>query len=36
VWPTPGSLLGDKTKMVVAILSGGNVAPETLAGLEME
>ena len=36
LWPTPGSLLGDKTKMVVAILSGGNVAPETLAGLEME
>ena len=28
-----GGILGDKTKKVVAILSGGNVAPETLAGL---
>jgi threonine dehydratase len=33
LWPTPGSPLADKTKKVVAILSGGNVAPETLAGL---
>jgi threonine dehydratase len=28
-----GAILADKTKKVVAILSGGNVAPETLAGL---
>jgi threonine dehydratase len=34
LWPTRGSLLADTTKRVVAILSGGNVAPETLAELE--
>ena len=28
-----GTILADKSKKVVAILSGGNVAPETLAGL---
>ena len=31
--PKPGGVLADKTKRVVAILSGGNVAPETLAAL---
>jgi threonine dehydratase len=31
---TPGSVLGDTGVRVVAILSGGNVAPETLAALE--
>ena len=35
LWPSDGSLLADKSKTVVAILSGGNVAPETLAGLAM-
>jgi threonine dehydratase len=35
LWPTKDSLLADKSKTVVAILSGGNVAPETLAGLEL-
>jgi threonine dehydratase len=34
LWPKPGSLLADTTKRVVAILSGGNVGPETLAELE--
>ena len=33
LWPTTDSLLADKSKTVVAILSGGNVAPETLASL---
>jgi threonine dehydratase len=33
LWPSPGSLLADRTATVVAILSGGNVAPETLAAL---
>ncbi len=33
LWPGEGSPLADKTKKVVAILSGGNVAPETLAAL---
>ena len=33
LWPTEGSLLADTSATVVAILSGGNVAPETLAGL---
>ena len=33
LWPTPGSPLEDKSKKVVAILSGGNVSPETLAQL---
>jgi threonine dehydratase len=30
----PGTLLGDTSKRLVAILSGGNVAPETLAALD--
>jgi threonine dehydratase len=34
LWPAKGSPLEDKTATVVAILSGGNVAPETLAALE--
>jgi threonine dehydratase len=34
LWPKPGSLLADTTLRAVAILSGGNVAPETLAQLE--
>jgi threonine dehydratase len=34
LWPKPGSLLADRTKRAVAILSGGNVGPETLAQLE--
>ena len=34
LWPTTGSPLEDTSKKVVAILSGGNVSPETLAGLE--
>ena len=34
LWPSPGSLLGDRSAVVVAILSGGNVAPATLAELE--
>ena len=29
----PGSVLADPSKKVVAILSGGNVAPQTLADL---
>ena len=29
LWPSPGSLLADRSAVVVAILSGGNVAPET-------
>jgi len=33
LWPGADSPLADRTKKVVAILSGGNVAPETLAGL---
>jgi threonine dehydratase len=33
LWPSAGSPLADRTKKVVAILSGGNVAPETLAAL---
>ena len=33
LWPSQGSLLADKTATIVAILSGGNVAPETLAAL---
>jgi threonine dehydratase len=31
---TPGTILGDARARVVAILSGGNVAPETLARLD--
>jgi threonine dehydratase len=34
LWPAPDSPLADTSKKVVAILSGGNVAPETLAALE--
>ena len=34
LWPPPGSPLADKSRKVVAVLSGGNVAPETLAALE--
>ena len=33
LWPSKDSLLADRSATVVAILSGGNVAPETLAGL---
>ena len=33
LWPREDSPLADRSKRVVAILSGGNVAPETLAGL---
>ena len=36
LWPTPGSPLADTSKKVVAILSGGNVSPETLAKLEAD
>lgn len=35
LWPSEGSPLADRTKKVVAILSGGNVSPETLAGLDV-
>jgi threonine dehydratase len=33
LWPDEAGLLADRSKKVVAILSGGNVAPETLAAL---
>jgi threonine dehydratase len=36
LWPAEGSPLADRSKKVVAILSGGNVAPETLAALDRE
>jgi threonine dehydratase len=36
LWPSTGSPLADRTQKVVAILSGGNVAPETLAALDRE
>jgi threonine dehydratase len=36
LWPSPGSLLDGRSGTVVAILSGGNVAPETLAALDGE
>jgi threonine dehydratase len=36
LWPSEGSLLADKSATVVAILSGGNVAPETLAALSVD
>jgi len=36
LWPSDDSPLADKSKKVVAILSGGNVAPETLASLQTE
>ncbi len=34
LWPLEGQILANKKLKAVAILSGGNVAPETLAGLE--
>ena len=34
LWPSPGSLLTDTSQVVVAILSGGNVSPETLQKLD--
>jgi threonine dehydratase len=34
LWPKTGSLLADRTETVVAILSGGNVSPETLHKIE--
>jgi threonine dehydratase len=34
LWPEDGSPLADRGRKVVAILSGGNVAPQTLASLE--
>ena len=36
LWPSDDSPLADRSKKVVAILSGGNVAPETLAALQTE
>jgi len=33
LWPDPHGPLADRTKKVVAVVSGGNVAPETLAKL---
>jgi len=36
LWPPDGSPLVDKSRKVVAVLSGGNVAPETLAALERQ
>src|SRR5206468_3248939 len=36
MWPGDGSPLTDRSKKIVAILSGGNVAPETLAALDRE
>jgi threonine dehydratase len=33
LWPAADSPLADKSRKVVAILSGGNVAPSTLAEL---
>ncbi|HEX5216987.1 MAG TPA: threonine/serine dehydratase [Vicinamibacterales bacterium] len=36
LWPPAGSLLADPSRKVVAVLSGGNVAPETLAALERQ
>jgi len=33
LWPGEGGLLADRKQRVLAILSGGNVAPETLAGV---
>ena len=35
LWPGEGSPLADRSKKVVAILSGGNVGPETLAKLDV-
>ena len=36
LWPPDGSPLVDKSRKVVAVLSGGNLAPETLAALERQ
>ena len=36
LWPSNESPLADPSKQIVAILSGGNVAPETLAALDRE
>jgi len=36
LWPGADSPLADRSKKIVAILSGGNVAPETLAALDRE
>ena len=36
LWPSAGSPLADTSRKVVAVLSGGNVAPETLAALERQ
>jgi threonine dehydratase len=36
LWPGPGSPLADRSKKTVAILSGGNVSPATLAKLAAE
>lgn len=34
LWPKPGTLLANSSTRAVAILSGGNVAPDTLAQLQ--
>jgi threonine dehydratase len=36
LWPSSDSPLADTSKKVVAVLSGGNVSPETLAKLESD
>jgi threonine dehydratase len=36
LWPGPDSPLADTSKKIVAVLSGGNVSPETLAKLEAQ
>jgi len=36
LWPAADSPLADRSKKVVAIVSGGNVAPETIAGLRSQ
>jgi threonine dehydratase len=36
LWPSADSLLADTSLVVVAILSGGNVAPATLAELSTD
>jgi threonine dehydratase len=36
LWPSADSPLADRSRQVVAVLSGGNVAPETLAALERQ
>lgn len=35
LWPAEGSLLANRSALVVAILSGGNVAPETIGALSL-